>query len=79
MFVNLRPVSTRMLIWFDSMYFAVFSSAFSRIRIEYGEVLRISRYSVQMLENMDQNKYFLSGWLNEIFHFTIQEIAIIWS
>ena len=32
-----------------------FWSAFSRIRIVYGEILRISPYSVQMRENADQN------------------------
>ena len=29
--------------------------AFSRIRTEYGEILRISPYSVRMRENADQN------------------------
>ena len=29
-------------------------SVFSRIRTEYGEILRISPYSVQMQENTDQ-------------------------
>ena len=36
-------------------YLELFWSAFSRIRTEYGEKLRISLYSVQMRENMDQN------------------------
>ena len=31
-------------------------SVFSRIRIEYGEILRISPYSVWMRENTDQKK-----------------------
>ena len=31
-----------------------FWSVFSRIRTEYGEILRISPYSVRMLENTDQ-------------------------
>ena len=33
----------------------LFWSAFSRIRTEYGEILCISPYSVQMPENTDQN------------------------
>ena len=37
-------------------YSELFWSAFSRIRTEYGEILRISPYSVRMRENMDQNK-----------------------
>ena len=36
-------------------YLELFWFAFSRIRTEYGEKLRISLYSVQMRENMDQN------------------------
>ena len=34
---------------------SVFWSVFSRIRTEYGEILRISPYSVRMRENADQN------------------------
>ena len=33
----------------------VFWFVFSRIRTEYGEILRISTYSVWMMENMDLN------------------------
>ena len=33
----------------------LFWSAFFRIRTEYGEIRSISRYSVQMWENADQN------------------------
>ena len=33
-----------------------FRFVFSRIRIEYGEILRIPLYSVQMRENTDQKK-----------------------
>ena len=33
-----------------------FWSAFSRIRTEYGEILRISPYLVQMRENVEQKK-----------------------
>ena len=36
------------------LYSEFFWSAFPRIQTEYGEILRISPYSVQMLENMDQ-------------------------
>ena len=36
-------------------YSELFWSVFSRIQIEYGEILRISAYSVQMRENRDQN------------------------
>ena len=52
-------------------YSELFQSAFSRIRIEYGEILRILRispYSVRMWENADQNKseygYFLRSYTN---------------
>ena len=37
------------------LYSELFWSAFSRIRTEYGEILRISPYSVRMPENVDQN------------------------
>ena len=36
-------------------YAELFWSVFSRIRTEYGEILRISPYSVRMQENTDQN------------------------
>ena len=36
-------------------YLALFKSAFSRIRTEYGEILQISPHSVVMQENTDQN------------------------
>ena len=36
-------------------YSELFSSAFSRIRTEYGEIQGISPYSVRMGENADQN------------------------
>ena len=38
-----------------------FWSAFSRIRTEYGDILRISPYSVRMRENTDQKKLRLSA------------------
>ena len=36
-------------------YSGLFWSVFSGIRTEYGEIFRNSPYSVQMLENTDQN------------------------
>ena len=36
-------------------YSELFWSVFPRIRTEYGEILRISPYSVQMRENANQN------------------------
>ena len=36
-------------------YSELFWAEFSRIRTEYGEILRISPHSVQMRENVDQN------------------------
>ena len=36
-------------------YLELFWSTFSCVRTEYGEILCISPYSVQMLENTDQN------------------------
>ena len=37
-------------------YSELFWSTFFRIRTEYGEILRISPYSVRMRENADRNK-----------------------
>ena len=60
----LRPFSKWFIIYLLSQNFTLrkkcpyselFWSAFSRIRTEYGEILRISPYSVQMRENPDQN------------------------
>ena len=55
-------------------YSELFWSAFSHIRTEYGEILRISPYSVRMRENADKNNfeygYFVRSvcfWFN--FHF----------
>ena len=50
----------RYAYWHESLrkkclYSELFRSAFSRIRTEYGEILRISPYLVQMQENTDQN------------------------
>ena len=36
-------------------YSELFSSAFSRICTKYGEILRVSPYSVRMRQNADQN------------------------
>ena len=36
-------------------YSELFWSVFSRIRTEYGEILRLSPNSVRMTENMDQS------------------------
>ena len=38
-----------------SPYSELFWSAFSRIRTEYGEIRRISQYSVRVQENADQD------------------------
>ena len=38
-------------------YSELFWFVFSRIRTEFGEILRISPYSVQMRENADQNNF----------------------
>ena len=37
-------------------YWKFFWSVFSRIRTEYGEIVRISPYSIQMREKTDQKK-----------------------
>ena len=42
----MKSVQIRSLFW----------SVFSRIRTEYGEILRISPYAVQMQENIDSKK-----------------------
>ena len=51
----------------------LFWSAFSRIRTEYGEIRRISPYSVQMRKNEDQNNsecgHFLRSALKENYIF----------
>ena len=44
-------------------YSELFWSVFSRIRTEYGEILRISLYSVRMRENTDQNMEIQFLWL----------------
>ena len=50
-------------------YSKLFCSAFSRIRTEYGEIVRIFPYLVRMRENADQNN-------SEYWHFL--RIAIHW-
>ena len=39
----------------NTTYSGFFRSAFSRLWTEYGDILRISPYSVRMRENTDQN------------------------
>ena len=51
-------------------YSELFWSVFSRIWTEYGEILRISPYSVRMRENMDQNN-------SEYGYFSRSVLAII--
>ena len=41
-------------------------SAFSRIRTEYGEIFRISPYSVRMREITDQNNPEYSHYLSSV-------------
>ena len=43
-------------------YLELFWSVFSRIRTEYGEILRISAYSVQIWENAPKTEI-LTQWL----------------
>ena len=54
-------------------YSKLFLSAFSRIRTEYGEILRISPYSVRMRGNADQNnfeyRHFLRSGYFKVFTF----------
>ena len=47
-------------------YSELFWSAFSHIRTEYGEILRISPYSVQMRENADQKNYEYGHFLRSV-------------
>ena len=51
---HIRWKQTHITAWKVSV-FGVFWSVSSRIRTEYGEILRISPYSVRMRENTDQN------------------------
>ena len=52
----LRKVFTRLCTLREKCpYSGIFWSVFFRIWTEYGEMLRISPYSAQMRENMDQN------------------------
>ena len=56
-------------------YSELFWSVFSRIRTEYGEILRISSYSVRMRENADQNNCKYGYFLRSANHW---EIINIW-
>ena len=53
-------------------YSELFWSAFSRIRTEYGEILRIFPYSVRMQENTNHSNseygHFLRSVINEVKH-----------
>ena len=60
----------------------LFWSAFSRIRTEQGEILRVSLYSVRIRENADQNNseygHFLrmiAAWAAEVLKMQIEMIA----
>ena len=48
-------------------YSELFWSAFCCIRIEHGEILRISPYSVQMRDNADQNNSEYGHFLCSVF------------
>ena len=47
-------------------YLEYFWSVFSRIRTEYGEIVRISPYLVRMWENMDQKESEYGGFLRSV-------------
>ena len=48
-------------------YSELFWSTFSRIRIDYGEILRMSQYSIQMRENGDQNNFKYGHFLSSVY------------
>ena len=50
-------------------YLELFLSAFTCIRTEYGEILRISPYSVRMRENEEQNN-------SEYGHFLLSGVVV---
>ena len=62
-------------------YSELFLSVFSRIRNEYGEILRISSYSVRMLENTDQNKSEYGHFLRSVCFSKISwlKVTLIWA
>ena len=51
--VNVLPLSITLRK--NCAYLKLFWFIFSRIRTEYGKILRISPYSVRLQENTDQN------------------------
>ena len=53
--VMINYINLRFTLRKKSPYSKLFWSSFSRIRTEYGEILRISPYSVRMREIADQN------------------------
>ena len=52
---NFKDFTRKVSLRENCLYSELFWSVFSRIRTEYGEILRISPYSVRMRENTDQN------------------------
>ena len=60
-------------------YSGLFWSGFSRIRAEYGEILRISPYLVQMWENAVQNNSQYGHFLRSVFYSHCQMIAIFYN
>ena len=58
-------------------YSELFWSAFSCIRTEYGEILSISSYSVQMRENADQTgTLFAQSDIQPNFHVKVDEVVV---
>ena len=47
-------------------YLELFWSVISRIRTEYGEIIRISPYSIRMRANTDQNNYDYGHFLRSV-------------
>ena len=54
--------------WVKCPYSELFCATFPRIRTEYGEILRISPYSVRMRENADQNNFEYGHFLRTVPH-----------
>ena len=52
--------------WKVSVLGVILVRIFPRNRIEYGEILRISPYSVRMRENADQNNYQYGHFLGSL-------------
>ena len=58
-------------------YLELFWSAFSCVRTEYGEILCISPYSVQMLENTDQNNSEYGHFLHQVGGSIYQDFSLL--